>query len=139
MPEALHVDLLPASDLSNRDLARLLAPKLKALADETRLVLMLLLAERPRMVRELQEETGLAQTLVSHHLGLLKEQGLVSVTARGRSNIYALCCDQLEDPVRVLASLAALTPEGAAACCGPDIDTDGRTARPHVSPLRLRG
>jgi len=127
MPQVLDVDLLPASDLSDRDLARLLAPKLKALADETRLHLMLLLAERPRIVRELQEETGLGQTLVSHHLGMLKEQGLVSVTARGRSNVYALCCDQLADPVRVLASLAALTPEGAAACCRPGLDTGAWT------------
>jgi DNA-binding transcriptional ArsR family regulator len=123
MPEALDVGLLPARDLSDHDLARLLAPKLKALADETRLILVLLLADRPCMVRELQEETGLGQTLVSHHLGLLREQGLVSVTARGRSNVYTLCCEQLAEPVRVLATLAALTPQGAAACCRPPADT----------------
>lgn len=127
MPRVLDVDLLPTSDLSDRDLARLLAPKLKALADETRLHLMLLLAARPRIVRELQEETGLGQTLVSHHLAMLKDQGLVAVTAQGRSNIYSLCCDQLADPVRVLASLAALTPAGVEACCRPDPGSTGRT------------
>ncbi|MFB6520426.1 ArsR/SmtB family transcription factor [Streptomyces sp. NPDC056401] len=42
--------------------------KLRALGDETRLTLMLLIAERPRTVKELQEATGLSQTLVSHHL-----------------------------------------------------------------------
>lgn len=119
MPQILEVGLLAARDLGDLDYARLLAPKLKALADETRLALVLCLSDRPHTVRELQERTGLGQTLVSHHLGLLREQGLVSATAHGRSNTYALCCDQLAEPVRLLATLAALTPVGVAACCDP--------------------
>lgn len=113
---------LPAADLTNQDRARLLAPKLKALSDETRLSIVLLLAERPRTVRELQEATGLGQTLISHHLAPLREQELISVAPRGRANVYTLCCDQLGAPVQFLAALAALTPEGAAACCAPDSD-----------------
>lgn len=119
MPQTLEVGLLAARDLRERDYARLLAPKLKALADETRLALILCLSDRPHTVRELQDRTGLGQTLVSHHLGLLREQGLVSATAHGRSNTYDLCCDQLAEPVRLLATLAALTPVGIAACCDP--------------------
>lgn len=126
MNDALDVRLLPPSDLSDRDRARLLAPKLKALADETRLFIALLLAERPRTVRELQDATGLSQTLVSHHVATMREQGLVSATARGRANLYTLCCEQLGGPVRLLATLAALTPEGAAACC----PTDGYAEEP---------
>jgi len=121
MPQILEVGLLAARDLGQRDYARLLAPKLKALADETRLALVLCLTERPHTVRELQDKTGLGQTLVSHHLGLLKEQGLVTATAQGRSNTYALCCDQLAEPVRLLATLAALTPVGKAACCVQEV------------------
>jgi len=120
MKDAVDVRLLPAADLSDRDRARLLAPKLKALADETRLHIALLLADRPRTVRELQDATGLSQTLVSHHVATMREQGLVSATARGRANLYTLCCEQLGGPVRLLATLAALTPEGAAACCPAD-------------------
>lgn len=112
--------VLPASDLTDRDRARLLAPKLKALADETRLTIALLLAEQPRTVRELQEAMGLGQTLISHHLAPLREQGLVSVSPRGRANVYTLCCEQLGAPVRLLATLATLTPEGAAACCSSE-------------------
>ncbi len=112
--------LLQATDLTDQDRARLLAPKLKALADETRLTIVLLLAERPRTVRELQEATGLAQTVVSHHLAPLREQELVSVTPRGRANVYTLCCEQLGGPVRLLATLATLTPQGVAACCPPE-------------------
>ncbi|WP_046472077.1 ArsR/SmtB family transcription factor [Allosalinactinospora lopnorensis] len=117
MERVLDVQLLPSAELTDRERARLLVPKLKALADENRLTLALLLAERPRTVKELQEATGMSQTLVSHHLAPLREQELVMVTPRGRANVYTLCCDQLVGPVRWLATLAALTPEGAAACC----------------------
>lgn len=96
--------------------AGVLAPQLKALADENRLTLVLLLAERPRTVRELADATDMGQTLVSHHLAPLRQQGLVTVTPRGRSNVYALCCEALATPVRLLATLAAVTPEGADAC-----------------------
>jgi len=56
----------PGQWLSERERAQVLAPKLRALADETRLTLILLIAQRPRTVKELQEATGLSQTLVSH-------------------------------------------------------------------------
>ena len=92
---------------SRPDLARVLVPKLKAIADETRLTLLLLIAERPRTVKELQEATGLSQTLVSHHLGPLRDQELVSMAPRGRSNVYSLCCEALTEPVQLLVNLAA--------------------------------
>lgn len=100
-----------ATPTSASERARILAPKLKAMADENRLTLMLLLAERPRTVRELTEATGMGQTLVSHHLTPLREQGLVTVTPKGRSNVYSLCCDALVAPVRLLAALAGPTAE----------------------------
>ncbi|QSB06746.1 ArsR/SmtB family transcription factor [Natronoglycomyces albus] len=85
--------------------AHKLAPCFKALADENRLALILLLAERPHSVRELTEATGMRQTLVSHHLTPLREQGLIVAQPKGRSNIYSLCCDALEGPLRELAAL----------------------------------
>ncbi|WNV75383.1 helix-turn-helix transcriptional regulator [Geodermatophilus sp. DSM 44513] len=120
MREELGVRLLdPGPSDSAADRARLLAPQLKALSDPNRLHLLLLLAEGPRSVRELAELSGMGQTLVSHHLTPLREQGLVTVTPRGRSNVHALCCEALAGPVRLLATLAALTPEGADACRSP--------------------
>lgn len=116
----LDVALLDmTADASVAERARVLASRLKALGDEHRLTLLLLLAERPRTVRELTEATGMSQTLVSHHLAPLRQQELVTVTPKGRSNVYALCCEALAAPVQLLASLAALSPEGAAACCAP--------------------
>lgn len=35
----------------------------------------------------------------------------------------SICCEQLADPVRWLAHLATLTPEGQKACCRDDSDT----------------
>lgn len=116
----LDVALLDVTaDDSVAEQARTLAACLKALGDESRLRLLLLLAERPRTVRELTEATGMSQTLVSHHLAPLRHEGLVTITPKGRSNIYALCCEALAAPVQLLASLASLTPEGASACCTP--------------------
>ena len=108
--------------------ARELAPKLKALGDENRMMIVLLLLEKPKTVKELQEETGLSQTLVSHHLKPLREQELVSMVPRGRSNVYTLCCEELAETVQILASIAGSTPEGAEACCSEDatsISTSG--------------
>lgn len=93
--------------------ARTLAPKLRALGDEHRLTFVLLLAQRARTVKELQEATGLSQTLASHHLKVLREQGVISATARGRANVYTLCCDALGDPLRLLVELAANDPAAA--------------------------
>ena len=118
MSQDLGVRLLdPDGPASAAAQAQLLAPQLKALSDPNRLHLLLLLAEGPRTVRELTDAAGMSQTLVSHHLAPLREQGLVTITPKGRSNVYALCCEALAGPVRALATLAALTPEGADACC----------------------
>ena len=102
--------------------ARRLAPVLKALADENRLAIMLAIAQQDRSVKDLTEAVGLPQTLVSHHLKALRDTGLVEATARGRSNVYTLCCDALAEPVRLLAALTANEPA--------DNDLEGKRSNP---------
>jgi DNA-binding transcriptional ArsR family regulator len=87
------------------ELARRLAPVMKALSDENRLAILLAVAQHERSVTELTAVTGLPQTLVSHHLKSLRENGLVTVTAQGRSNVYSLCCAAVADPLEMLAAL----------------------------------
>lgn len=87
--------------------ARRLAPMLKAIADEHRLTILLLLAERQRTVVELTSELGIGQTLTSHHLKALRDAGLVAATPVGRSNVYAMCCGAVAEPVRYLAGVVA--------------------------------
>ena len=98
---------MPTAASSAAKTAEQLAPRLKALGDVHRLTMVLLLADRPRTVKELQEATGLGQTLVSHHLGILRRARLVRAEPKGRTNVYELCCEELGDPVRTVASLVA--------------------------------
>ena len=83
------------------------APRLRALGDETRLRLALLIAAKPRTVKDLEAATGLTQALVSYHLKPLREQGLVTATPVGRSNRYELCCDRVVGLVAALGQLAS--------------------------------
>jgi DNA-binding transcriptional ArsR family regulator len=86
--------------------ARQIAPVLKALSDENRLTILLAVADRESSVIELTAATGLSQTLVSHHLKALRENGLVVATPVGRSNVYSLCCDAVAAPIALLSALA---------------------------------
>ncbi|MDP2774273.1 MAG: metalloregulator ArsR/SmtB family transcription factor [Nocardioides sp.] len=86
--------------------ARQIAPVLKALSDENRLTILLAVADRESSVTELVATTGLGQTLVSHHLKSLRDAGLVTATPVGRSNVYALCCEAMAEPIALLATLA---------------------------------
>lgn len=95
--------VIDAAPLTER--AQHWAPKLKALADENRLTIALLLSEREHSVRQLQDAAGLSQTLVSHHLKLLREHNLVSVRVDGRSNHYSLCCGELSTIIDALSSV----------------------------------
>ena len=88
------------------ELARRLAPVMKALSDENRLAILLAVAQQDRSVTELTAATGLAQTLVSHHLKSLRENGLVVATPVGRSNVYSLCCEAIAEPIALLSMLA---------------------------------
>ncbi len=56
--------------------ADLLVP-LKALADETRLRIFALLARQEMCVCEIEDVLGLSQSLVSNHLAVLRQAGLV--------------------------------------------------------------
>jgi DNA-binding transcriptional ArsR family regulator len=86
--------------------ARRIAPVLKALSDENRLTILLAVADHEASVTELMGTTGLSQTLVSHHLKSLRENGLVVATPVGRSNVYSLCCDAIAEPIALLSTLA---------------------------------
>lgn len=66
---------------------------LKALAHETRLLILCLLAERERSVTELEELLSLSQPTVSQHLARLRLDGLVNSRRDGKTVYYALADD----------------------------------------------
>jgi DNA-binding transcriptional ArsR family regulator len=90
-----------------RRLASSWAPALRALAHEDRLLIALWLAGSTCSVRELEQVTGLGQSLVSYHLRELRDAGLVTVTARGRSNRYRLANAELDQLAVVIGNMQA--------------------------------
>ncbi|HUO12536.1 MAG TPA: metalloregulator ArsR/SmtB family transcription factor [Caulobacteraceae bacterium] len=80
--------------MSEPDLATLLA-FFKAMANESRLRIVGLLAERERSVQELAELLTLKEPTVSHHLAALKALGLVSARAEGVTRWHALRVEAL--------------------------------------------
>lgn len=75
--------------MSNEDLESMLR-HFKALADESRLKLLGLLAGGERSVEELALLLRLKGPTVSHHLSKLRELGLVQMRAEGTTHLYRL-------------------------------------------------
>jgi DNA-binding transcriptional ArsR family regulator len=75
----------------------------EVVAEPARRELMDLLIEGPRSVGELVAATGLSQPNTSRHLRVLREAGLVSVTARGQQRLYQLAPARLAEIERWLA------------------------------------
>lgn len=98
-------------------------PTLRALADPTRLRIVALLGSGPRCVCSLQEEVDVAANLLSHHLRVLREAGLIEGTRRGRWIDYRLLPEALDGLERLLAGLHG---GGAVTCCATDARSDAR-------------
>jgi ArsR family transcriptional regulator, virulence genes transcriptional regulator len=67
---------------------------LKALAHESRLVILCILAEGEKSVSELEQELGLRQPTVSQQLARLRADGLVSTRRDGKVIYYNLASDE---------------------------------------------
>ena len=101
------------------DATELAVRRFKALGDPTRLRIVQVLAGGPRCVCEVQDQVDVAANLLSHHLKVLREAGLVQARRRGRWMDYRLDAD-------ALAAVAAAVPTGEGAradarcACGRD-------------------
>ena len=69
---------------------------LQAVADPIRWMVLKTLAEEARCVCRLQEHVPIAANLLSYHLKVLREAGLVTSSRRGRWIDYALAPDAME-------------------------------------------
>lgn len=63
---------------------------LKVLADETRLAVVQQLMQGPRHVGAINEHLRVEPTLLSHHLKVLREAGIVETEREGKSILYRL-------------------------------------------------
>ena len=82
---------------------------LKVLADQSRLQLLGLLATGEFSVVELARRLGLRPPTVSHHLALLRELGIVSMTAEGTTHRYHLDVGGLSSLGKLLDMPSAIT------------------------------
>lgn len=88
------------ADLLER--AREASDFLKALAHESRLVILCLLAEGEKPVMELADLLGERQPSVSQQLARLKSEGLVCTRREGKQIYYSLARDEVRDVILVL-------------------------------------
>lgn len=98
----------PRAAAAKPDLARMVTSAkaatdfLKALAHENRLLLLCLLAERPRTVSELEEILNLRQPTVSQQLARLRLDNLVTTRREGKSITYSIADENVR---RVIGAL----------------------------------
>ncbi|GBC61620.1 ArsR family transcriptional regulator [Desulfonema ishimotonii] len=66
-----------------------LAELFRIMGDNSRLSVLLCLSERSRNVSEIVRELGLKQSLVSHHLKVLRQYGLISAQRKSPFILYS--------------------------------------------------
>ncbi len=69
------------------------ASRLKVLADDTRLAVIEQLLDGPKHVGEINESLDIEQSLLSHHLKVLRDAHLVTSERDGKQVLYQLADD----------------------------------------------
>lgn len=82
-----------------------LTQSIKALADPTRMRLMLLVLKEELTVAELQSILEMGQSRISSHLGLLKQAGLVTSRRVGKNSFYGAALSEANEDGALVESL----------------------------------
>jgi|RhiMethySRZTD1v2_1073278.scaffolds.fasta_scaffold1552874_1 ArsR family transcriptional regulator, zinc-responsive transcriptional repressor len=80
----------PSPAIPPRDVLDAAGDILRALAAPVRIAIVLQLQQSPRCVHELVDAVGVPQPLVSQHLRILKQAGVVANERSGREVLYRL-------------------------------------------------
>lgn len=99
MTESIALEVLPPPDATETQAA---VAVLAAVADPVRWTVLRQLSAGQACVCDLQASIDLPPNLLSYHLKVLREAGLVTTTRRGRWIDYALAADA---PARLAAAL----------------------------------
>lgn len=94
MVESIRIEVSP--DVASADEAAPRIALLQAAADPIRWTVLTTLAAEAQCVCRLQEHVPIAANLLSYHLKVLREAGLVTSSRRGRWIDYALAPDAME-------------------------------------------
>ncbi len=79
----------------------------EGIGDPKRIIILYLLAERPRNVKELTEALGVSQPTVSHHLKILRDRGLVQTRRDGAMIYYSIADGRIIQALDILRSMLA--------------------------------
>jgi len=85
---------------------------LKALSNESRLLVLCNLAEGEKSVGELQHLIGLRQSALSQHLARLRREGLVRTRRESQTIYYSLAGEEASRVIAVLYDLYCGIPQG---------------------------
>ena len=77
------------------------------LADQSRMLIIYELSEQPHNVSELAERLSLAQPVVSRHLAILRERGIVTAEREGRAVYYRISDPRIIEALNLLRSIIA--------------------------------
>ena len=75
------------------------------LADPNRIMILYTLSQGPRNVTEIYSELDMAQPLVSRHLKVLRERGMVTTERRGTVVVYSLADERLIQALDLLRAV----------------------------------
>jgi len=88
-----------------------------ALADETRLQIVLLLINQGSLpVQEISRRIGKSQSLVSHHLNCLRNCGVVKVERRGKYSYYSISSEEVANIVKLAMNHAVKYSKSILSC-----------------------
>ena len=91
LEDKTEADFLNLTDEFRADIAQMC----KMLADASRLRIVFFLLKHPELnVTEICDRLDQSQPAVSHHLGLLKQSGILRVRRDGKHNFYSICRDR---------------------------------------------
>lgn len=85
-----------------REHASAAATLMKALGNESRLMILCLLAEGERSVGEINDTVALSQSALSQQLGRLREQGLVATRREAQTIYYSLAPGPADRVIQLL-------------------------------------
>jgi ArsR family transcriptional regulator len=112
----------PTHPLLTDEALDLVASRFRSLGDASRLRLLNLLMQGEASVQDLVSASGLTQTNVSRHLGLLRREGLVGRTRDGNRALYRIVDPNVEKLCRlVCGGLSDQLNEGLEALHGDGI------------------
>jgi DNA-binding transcriptional ArsR family regulator len=108
---------------------------LRALSNDSRLMILCLLSKGEHSVGDLERQVGLSQSALSQHLARLRRDGLVQTRRQSQTIYYALKGDKAVRVIEVLAGLfCPLTPREGAVSSTEQVSSTKTPGKQGVSP-----